>query len=61
MLKPFMDEYKCYPILPDVNECNTSFVTLAVPQFLVKSIKNEIVNGKKIGYAELCLQDNMLC
>jgi DNA polymerase elongation subunit (family B) len=50
MLRPFMDEYKCYPILPDVNECNNSFVTLkAVPQFLGKSIKNEIVNGKKIG------------
>ena len=52
MLKPFMEEYKCYPILPDVNECDSSFVTLkAVPQFLGKSIKNEIVNGKKIGYA----------
>ncbi|MDH5401149.1 MAG: glycerophosphodiester phosphodiesterase family protein [Candidatus Heimdallarchaeota archaeon] len=50
ILDSFVDKFACYPILPFVNECNPSFVTLkALPRVLAKSLTwhiNEAVNRK---------------
>ena len=52
LLDPFASKYKCYPLLPDVNECSQSFVVLkAMPQILGRSLTTEIKRAKQRGFA----------
>lgn len=40
LLQPFVDDIDVHPIMPDINECDNSFVTLkAMPKFFRKSLK----------------------
>jgi len=56
LLDSFADTYKCFPILPAVNECktyNSDFMMLLsyLPKVIGKSLKKHIVESKKKGYA----------
>lgn len=51
-LDPFTDDYDCFPLLPDVNECSQRFVALkAIPQVLGRSLATEMRRAAKRDFA----------
>lgn len=52
LLDPFTNEFDCYPLLPDVNECSDRFVILkALPQVLRRSLETELHRARERGFS----------
>ncbi len=52
LLDPFVDQYPCYPIFPNVSECVTALVVLrAMPQVIFKSLGRTLDTAVKRRWA----------